>query len=80
MPASARTYLGAVLGTVMAGLGLFVVVRLAAMGQPPLTGALWLDIAFALFFLVRGGMYFRALRGARTRPSEGSGARRGTGG
>ena len=62
MPAGARDSFGLVLGAVMLGLGAFVVVRLAVLGRPPLTGRLWLDIAFALFFLVRGTLYLRGLR------------------
>ena len=54
--------IGLAIGTVMIGLGLFVAVRLAATGGRPLTGKLWLDLAFALFFVVRGTMYFSRFR------------------
>jgi hypothetical protein len=46
----------------MVGLGLFVLLRLLATGGEPLTARLWLDLAFALFFLVRGGLYLSNLR------------------
>ena len=54
--------IGLAIGTVMIGLGLFVAVRLAATGGRTLTGKLWLDLAFALFFVVRGAMYFSRFR------------------
>ncbi len=52
-----RTYFGLALGALMVGLGLYVVLRLMATAGRPLTGRLWLDVAFAVFFLVRGGLY-----------------------
>jgi hypothetical protein len=65
MAPSANTSFRAVLGTLMVGLGLFIALRLMATAGRPLTGRLWLDAAFALFFLARGGMYFWGLRQRR---------------
>lgn len=59
---SARRWIGLALGAVMVGLGLFIALRLIATGGRPLSPSLWLDVVFALFFLLRGGMHFRALR------------------
>jgi hypothetical protein len=62
MPIPTRNVVGLTLGTIMVGLGLFVLLRLLATGGEPLTARLWLDLAFALFFLVRGGLYLSNLR------------------
>ena len=62
MAYSARTTIGLVIGAVMVGLGIFVIIRLLAMGLRPLTGRTWLDLAFAALFLLRGGMYFARAR------------------
>jgi hypothetical protein len=62
MALSARSTIGIVIGAVMVGLGIFVVVRLLAMGLRPLTGRAWLDLAFAALFLLRGGMYLKRAR------------------
>jgi hypothetical protein len=60
-----RTDIGVVIGGVMVALGAFIAVRLLAFRGVPLTGALGLDVAFAAFFLIRGGMQFRRWRQAR---------------
>lgn len=62
MAYSARTTVGLVIGAVMVGLGIFVIIRLLAMELRPLTGRLWLDVAFAALFLLRGGMYLARAR------------------
>ena len=62
MAYSARTTIGLVIGAVMMGLGIFVIVRLLAMELRPLTGRVWLDVAFAALFLLRGGMYLARAR------------------
>ena len=67
MPLPLRSLFGLTLGAVMVALGLFVVLRLMATAGEPLTGRLWLDLAFAFFFLVRGGLYLSSLR-RRPRP------------
>jgi hypothetical protein len=54
-----------VLGALMIALGLFLALRpLMAPGRP-VTNSRWLDMAFALFFLVRGAMNVRSARRAR---------------
>jgi hypothetical protein len=53
-----------VLGVLMIALGLYVALRpLVAPGRP-LTGRLWLDVAFAALFLLRGAMNVRSARRA----------------
>lgn len=49
---------GAVLSAIMFALGLFVAIRLLVRPVEPLTGAVAVDIAFALFFMARGALYF----------------------
>ena len=54
-----------VLGLLMIALGLFLALRpLLAPGRP-VTASRWLDIAFALFFLLRGAMNVRSARRPR---------------
>lgn len=43
-----------VVGAVMMGLGVFIAVRPLLFPQVRITGSVALDVAFALFFLVRG--------------------------
>ncbi len=52
------------LGIVMVLLGAFVALH-AIWARRPITGALWLDAAFALVFVLRGVMNIRAARRAR---------------
>lgn len=52
------------LGIVMILLGAWVALRLL-WAVRPLTGATWLDVAFAFVFLVRGYMNIRSARRAR---------------
>ena len=50
------------IGVVMLVLGIYVALRpLLAPGRP-LTGRVWLDMAFAVLFLVRGWMNVRSAR------------------
>ena len=53
---------GAVISGIMFALGLFVALRLVVRPDDPLTGAVAVDIAFALFFLARGALYFWTMR------------------
>lgn len=53
-----------VVGVLMIGLALFLVVR-QVLPQGPVTSSRWLDLAFAAFFLVRGGMNVRGALRAR---------------
>ena len=54
--------IGYVIGAVMIVLGAFVLVRLLLRGGEPLTGTLLLDLAFGLFFIARGALYFWTVR------------------
>lgn len=53
------------LGVLLVGLGIYVAVR-SYLGPGPLTGSRFLDVAFAVVFIIRGAMNFRA--GFRRRP------------
>lgn len=54
-----------VVGWVMIVLGAFVAIHPLLPGVKPITGQIWLDVAFAVFFLVRGWMNVRAGRRVR---------------
>lgn len=58
---SLRTRLSLVIGLVMIGLGGWIALR-PLWVRTPVTGQRFLDMAFAFFFLVRGGLYLRSLR------------------
>jgi hypothetical protein len=62
--AATRARLSLGLGILMVGLGSYVALR-PLWAPAPLTGQRWTDIAFATFFLLRGGMYLRSVRGRR---------------
>lgn len=62
-----RNDLGLGIGAVMAALGAFIALRLVLLKGAPLTGTWGLDLAFAVFFLVRGGLQYRRWRQARER-------------
>jgi hypothetical protein len=51
----------------MAALGVYIALRALAFGGPPLTGTLALDLAFAVFFIARGGLQYRRWRLAQER-------------
>jgi hypothetical protein len=53
---------GAVISGIMFALGVFVAVRLLVRPGEPLTGSVAVDIAFALFFMARGALYFWTMR------------------
>lgn len=64
---AARIGLG--IGAVMAGLGVYIAARVLAFGAPPLTGQRWLDVAFAFFFVARGGLqYWRWRQATQSKP------------
>jgi uncharacterized protein YjeT (DUF2065 family) len=71
---SPRHTLSLVLGIVMVGLGAFVALRPLWVGRNPLTGQPFLDVAFALFFVLRGLMYLRSLRRPDPRARGGAGS------
>ena len=54
--------IGRILSAIMMVLGAFVLVRLLLLGGRPLTGTPLLDIAFGLFFIARGALYFWSVR------------------
>lgn len=60
--ADTRLAIGTVVSGVMMALGIFVGARLLVYPDRPLTGTRVLDIAFALFFLARGALYFWTMR------------------
>lgn len=62
-PTSARVGLG--IGAVMIALGLYIGARSLAGAAAPLTSQPWLDLAFAFFFIVRGGLQVRRWQNAR---------------
>jgi hypothetical protein len=62
--AATRARLSLGLGILMVGLGSYVALR-PLWAPPSLTGQRWTDIAFATFFLLRGGMYLRSVRRRR---------------
>jgi hypothetical protein len=65
MSLSPRSTFVLVLGLLMIALGLYVAIRPLVAPGPPLTGARWLDVAFAVVFLLRGAMNVQS---ARRRP------------
>lgn len=62
-----------VLGGIMLALGVFIALR-PLLGMRPVTQQLWLDLVFAAFFMLRGGMNIRsalrALRAEQRPPAE----------
>ena len=60
----ARAVLGLVLGVLMLGLGAFVALRPLWADGVAFTGARWLDVAFALVFILRGLMNVTSARSA----------------
>lgn len=59
---TARVALSLVLGIVMLALGVFIAVRPFWAHGVPFTGARWLDVAFALVFILRGLMNVSSAR------------------
>jgi hypothetical protein len=57
--------IGLGIGAVMAGLGVYIGARVLMTSAPPLTGRTGLDLAFAVFFIARGGLQYRRWRLAR---------------
>ncbi len=51
---STRSAFGAVTGVILFGIGLFVAVRPLFTHNGVLTGARWLDLTFAVVFMLRG--------------------------
>lgn len=64
---SARWTVTLVLGVIMFAIGLFVAIRPLWSHNAVLLGARWLDLAFAVVFMLRGVINVRtALRATRT--------------
>ena len=61
-PAPAGLAIGRMLSGLMILLGAFVLVRLLVLGGNPLTGTAVLDVAFGVFFIARGSIYFWSAR------------------
>ena len=59
---SARGSIAFVLGVVMVALGAWLLVSAFLLRRGPVTSSIWLDLAFALFFILRGGMTLRSGR------------------
>ncbi|HKO15236.1 MAG TPA: hypothetical protein VJU87_03300 [Gemmatimonadaceae bacterium] len=59
---SPRSAIGILLGVVMLGLGLYLALHPLWSHGRSVTPSLWLDMAFAAFFLLRGVMHLRRLR------------------
>jgi len=55
-----------VLGWIMVAIALYLVVHLVWSRGTPQTPSIWLDIAFAVLFLLRGLMNLRAKRRAQS--------------
>lgn len=51
---------GLLIGIVMVALGAFIALHPLWSHGRPFTASMWLDLVFALFFLLRGTMYLRA--------------------
>ena len=61
---SARRVVTLVLGVAMFAIGLFVAVR-PLWTPAPVTGARWLDMAFAIVFMLRGAINIRTVMARR---------------
>jgi len=59
---SVRVTIGAIISGVMIALGTFILIRLLVRPGQPLTMSLMLDVAFGLFFIGRGAVYFWTVR------------------
>ena len=59
---SVRLTIGGIISGVMIALGVFVLGRLLLRPDEPLTGQVMLDVAFGLFFIGRGAVYFWTVR------------------
>jgi hypothetical protein len=65
MPGALASRLGLAIAAAMAGLGVYIVVRLLVLGGAPLTGTRALDFGFAVFFFLRAGLQVRRWRQQR---------------
>jgi uncharacterized membrane protein HdeD (DUF308 family) len=65
---NARWVTTLVLGVIMFGIGLFVAARPLWSHNAVFLGARWLDLTFALVFMLRGVVNIRTARARRDRP------------
>lgn len=65
MPSSANARIALAIGVTMIALGLYIGGRSLAGAATPLTSKPWLDVAFAVFFVVRGALQVRRWRQAQ---------------
>ncbi len=61
---------GLIVGGIMLAIGIFLLGRPMLMPQRAVTGSRWLELAFAAFFLLRGGMNVHAALRSRGAPEE----------
>jgi len=69
---SGRAGFTLLIGVVMVIFGAFIALRPLFVHGPPLTPSRWLDVVFALFFLLRGLMNIRVARRASSPRDRGS--------
>jgi uncharacterized membrane protein HdeD (DUF308 family) len=62
---SVRWMLGLVIGVILVGLGLFIAVRPLLTHNAVLTSARWLDLTFAVVFMLRGVINIRTAMARR---------------
>lgn len=62
MPVTTRSRITLLVGVVMVLLGAFIALRPLWAGPQPLSASRWLDVGFAAFFLLRGGMNIQTAR------------------
>jgi uncharacterized membrane protein HdeD (DUF308 family) len=64
---SVRWIVGLVIGVILIGLGLFIAVRPLLTHNAVLTSARWLDLTFAIVFMLRGVINIRTSLARRVR-------------
>ncbi|MEP7384393.1 MAG: hypothetical protein ABI910_22135 [Gemmatimonadota bacterium] len=67
MPSPITARIGLGIGGLMIAIGVFIGARSLLGSRAPLTGTLWLDLAFAFFFVARGALQLQRWQRARTR-------------
>lgn len=64
MPSPTSIRIGLAIGVVMIGIGLYIGARTLVGTAVPLTGTRWLDLAFSVFFILRGALQVQRWRRA----------------
>ena len=67
MASRASNTAGVIIAGVMTAMGVFIALRLLVLGRAPVTGTTGMDLAFALFFILRGAVQYRRWRLAQER-------------